>query len=130
MSHEAQKQKDTHTESQEGVEMPQQQIGSELAKVQRTSSHGPLRYYKLHSTDDAYVRLSKTSQSQLQALDHMLVRRLTRIHLLRGERTASALETRLDGIENRIDQLLASMEGQSSSRSAGGENEPSIGKSV
>jgi hypothetical protein len=33
----------------------------------------------------------------------------------RGERTASALETRLDGIESKIEQLLASVEEQSSS---------------
>jgi len=30
--------------------------------------------------------------------------------LAHGERTASALETKLDGIESRIEQLLASME--------------------
>ncbi|KEF62770.1 uncharacterized protein A1O9_00743 [Exophiala aquamarina CBS 119918] len=31
--------------------------------------------------------------------------------LAKGESTASALEAKLDGIEDRIDQLLASMEG-------------------
>jgi len=41
--------------------------------------------------------------------------------LAKGERTASALENQLDGIEGRINQLLASMEGENSYRAAKGE---------
>ncbi|KAJ4518099.1 hypothetical protein HRR83_003445 [Exophiala dermatitidis] len=38
--------------------------------------------------------------------------------LARGEQTASALESKLDSIERRIEQLLASVESSSSSDSA------------
>jgi len=39
-----------------------------------------------------------------------------------GEKTASALESKLDGIESRIDQLLASIEGSPRHKSSSTES--------
>jgi hypothetical protein len=77
-------------------------VGSDMAKVR--SAFQP-RFQPSWSTHET-LRHSRNLPSQFSS--HSVWPYLT--SEIRGEKTASALESRLTDIESRIDQLLASME--------------------
>lgn len=123
--------KPTETASQDDPANPQQnvaaqQLNSELAKA-RVCGHPAARHPTIDEySSDCFCRLSRSSPGRYMYLcfrvhvpthprhphqwwgsqdPHVLTTRLSR-----GEQTATALESKLDDIESRIEQLLASVE--------------------